>query len=184
MRLYELLQDRAAINMLKLLSERDLQKSYAVKLAEMQRQFPMFSVPAAAQRLIQAELVGADAVNNDAVLAITEKGKRFISVFDQLVAVANGQKMEKKTNGMRIQYELTMLERQMLHAVKKVAEGKTAVSIHAIARNLYPTEPGKNVGILRQQSKQLAELGLLHSRQIGKNVLVQITTQGKQILQE
>lgn len=187
MALYELLQDRLAINVLKVLHENELQKAYAVKLAEIQQQFQITQVPAAAQHLVSAGLANADAVEHDAVLTITEKGKQFISIFDQLVALSNGSGVAKKSSGMSIQYGLTPVEQRVLATAAQViaSSGKPAASLHALARALYPDEESKKkVSGIAKQVQQLEGIGLVSTEQIGKHILVRVTENGKRTIQE
>ena len=183
--LYRLLQDRAAVNMLKILYDNDGQKTYATRLAEIQQQLPMPALPASAQRLITAGLASADVVEQDAVFSITEKGKNFMQIFDQLIVLANGNSV-KKANAMSIHYALTPLEKQMLLSVEKMCtNGKPRVSLHAVAHDLYPLEePKTQIGVLQRAAQQLAELGMLRHDRIGKNILVGITDQGMRIAKE
>lgn len=185
--LYELLQDRAAVNMLKVLYDNDGQRAYATKLGHIQQRLGMPALPVSAQRLLTAGLANADAVGHDAVFSITEKGKHFIEIFDQLIAVTNGQRIGKKHNGMSIRYALTQLEKQMLVAVEKICagSGKSRISVHAVSRELYPSEePKEKVAALLRYAQQLTELGLLRHEQIGKNTLLGLTEQGSRIIQE
>src|SRR3989344_4246926 len=82
MRLYELLQYRAAINVLKALYDTEVeQRSYSINMAVLQQRFSAFgSIPAATQRLRSTGLVGADEVNGDVVVSITARGKRDIPI--------------------------------------------------------------------------------------------------------
>lgn len=184
MRLYELLQDRAAINVLKTLYDREVeQRSYSTNMATLQQRFSGFgSIPAATQRLLSAGLVGADEVNGDAVVSITAKGKRFIEIFDQLSAALNGR--PKPSNGMALRYELIPLEQQVLATAAQLLEqrGKPP-SLHAIARSLFPQEiPAKQIPGVKRCVMQLEKLGLAQTDQVGRNVFLRVTENGRKVV--
>ena len=185
MRLYELLQDRAAINVLKALYDTEVeQRSYSINMAVLQQRFSAFgSIPAATQRLLSTGLVGADEVNGDVVVSITARGKRFIEIFDQLSAALNGR--PKPPNGMALQYELVPIERQMLALAERIPQqnGKRA-SLHTIAKELYPQEiPAKKIALLKRHADQLQQLGLAQCSQVARNFFVTVTENGRRALE-
>lgn len=187
MRLYPLLQDRLAVNMLKALYDNEVERgSYAMRLADIRYRFPGNGLTASAQRLVDYGLASADAVEHDAVFSITDQGKHFIEIFDQLVTLANGT-ATKKPAGAKVRYQLTQIEKQILVLADRITEEshKPSVSAHAITRELFPNqEARKKVPAVLRHLQQLTALGLATEEKIARHTLVKVTEAGKRAIKE
>ena len=123
MGLYELLTDRAAINVLKALYDHEVREkaSYSTKLSLIKQRVGVpVSLPSL-QRLVGLELITMDLVEGEHILSLTNKGKEFIEVFDQLVELFMPHAKEEQ-KGVRVKYELTSQEKRILILAYKMSK--------------------------------------------------------------
>src|SRR3989344_2602691 len=114
--LFDVLSNRACVNVLKLLWDSEVAKksSYSVKKSEILQIIKnKEAVEDAIITLYYEMLILKEEVEGELHLSITEKGKRFIAVFDQLVALMKDEQMPQNP-AVEIKYDLTDSEEKVL----------------------------------------------------------------------
>jgi len=185
MSLYDLLTDRGAVNVLKVLYVQEVEKSgsYTMKLAEVKSEVGFsFKTDESLSILSEIGLIVVDDGENDKLLSITEKGKEFIGIFDQLKEVFDGKK--KQESKIALKYELTPLERKILVFCLKIGKevGSEYVSLKSLAEEVYPTKA--NNSTVSRYANKLCELNLLDKKKEGRNSYYKVTDKGKKTVKE
>lgn len=199
-RLYEVLNNRIAINMLKLLYEQELadKKVYAAKLSELQGLLVLVEKPQEAVDLLQkGELVTTDVITGiktemmgeetketpyeETLVSITSKGKEFIETFDQLIEVYTGETVRKRKSNVKIGYDLTTQEKRLLLATHNLAKEnkKKFVPLKKVVQTLFPKQPYKKKATTTNRAvTKLEQLNLMHKKKQKKVMVVKVTDKG------
>ncbi len=174
--LYDLLTSRPAINILKKLSDKDKDKKYAIKIRELAGDYK--KAEEAVKLLSERGLVYVE----DGLLSISEKGKKFIDIFDQLVDLSS-QKEKKRETNVEIRYDLSDFEKKTLFMLLRLQqETNRPVSLTTLSRELFPYEnyEQKKTRVSRQLNK-LEHLNLV--RKIKKReVMAEVTDTGTKVV--
>ncbi len=185
MRIYDLLTDKGAINILKLLYVQEVEKqgSFTMKLSQIKAELPFsFESKESLFKLVETRLIVLDEVPEDKLLSITEKGKEFIGIFDQLKDVFEEKKRQESR--ISLKYELTPLERRILVICLKVSKevGSKYVSLKSLSEEVYPKNA--NSSAVSRYANRLCELNLLEKKKEGRNSYYRVTEQGKKTVKE
>ena len=188
MALHEILNNRPAVNILKLLYDQEvvLKQGYTLKLSEVQKKLSYASKPInSAQILSKNGLLSLEPVEQDYVLSITEKGKHFIEVFDQLIDLMNPSQAVKKKS-VSINYNLTDLEKNILVMIYKIyKETGKGIQLKILTEELYPyQDSSKKMNAVSRYVNKLAELKLVEKKKEGRAVLLKVTNTGFKVINE
>ncbi|MBD3313773.1 hypothetical protein GF345_04995 [Candidatus Woesearchaeota archaeon] len=181
MKLYPLLTDKDAINLLKALYDNEVleKKSYTTKLSDVGSKARLKSRGTeAAEKLSSYNLIALDSVDNDYIMSITNRGKEFIEIFDQLVELMN-----PKSSGQRsisIKYELTNHEKKILILTYKMSKesGSDFIPMKMLVEELYPVNQAGKSGVVSRCISKLEEIGLMERQKQGRKTLVCVTEKG------
>ena len=187
MKLHPLLTDRTAINILKTLYNHEVieKNSYTIKLSEAGKKACCSSYPLeSAQKLSSYGLIALDAVEKDHVMSMTNKGKEFIEIFDQLVELFQPKRTGERS--VRIKYELTNQEKRILVLAYKISKesGSEMVPLKMLVQELYPYDQAGKASVVSRYISKLEELSLMQRSKEGRNVLVSVTEQGFRTIRE
>ncbi|MCX6707620.1 MAG: hypothetical protein NT001_05785 [Candidatus Woesearchaeota archaeon] len=187
MKLYPLLNDRNSVNVLKILYDNETKNknSYTLKLSEVKKAIGLSSYPKESALLLSTYgLIALDYVDNDYIVSITNKGKEFIEIFDQLVDIFKPKTVGEKS--VSIRYELTGQEKRILVMAYKISKetGRDFIPLNLIVQEIYPyNQQGKASTVSRYISK-LEEIKLMEKKKEGRNILVSVTEQGFKTIRE
>lgn len=170
MSLYDILSNRTAVRILKLLENNErINKSYSLSLAQVMHHLGLFLKPKNAIRLLKAHGLLIVEEGEEHRMGITEKGKKFVALIDELIFLIQN-KTEKRTMPFEIRYDLTPSEKRILLVLSKMQqEIGNSVQLKNLMQELYPHN-----NYLKKQSsisKELSKLEALH--------LVEKTRQGR-----
>ena len=180
MALHDILHDRAAVNALKLiyLNER-IEQKYSIELRNVKEQLPVHLEPHSLKLLQAHGLISIDSVEHKTLLAITEKGKKFIDAFDNLGTLFRPVQQKAR---VRLEYSLTPIEWQVLLLLQKIQRetGEEAIPLKVIRDELYPHHKTS----ISAYVKQLEQLNLIEKQQRGREIWLCFSAQGKKMMQE
>ncbi len=180
MALYEILQDRAAINALKLvyLNER-LEQKYVMNVRSIAAQLAFPLGQQSLQILSDHGLIAMDTAEGNVLVTITEKGKRFVEHFDKVVALF---KPSPKQSSVRLEYSLTPLEWQVLLILQKMQRetGEGIIPLKVIRDELYP----HNKTSISSYVKKLLELNLIEKQQRGREIWITFSAAGQRLMEQ
>jgi len=171
--LYDILKNRAAVNILKQLSENEFRKAYTTPASDFRGDEEAISL-LSAEKLIY---------NEDSLLSISEKGKKFIEVFDNLVSVFNEKASEKKPS-IAIEYGLSEFEKKIIFLLFRIQrETGEDVPLLFLTQELFPYEDAgrRKLRVSRELSK-LEQLNLIKKIKKERNVFAQITESGMKVV--
>jgi len=187
MALYNILTNRTSVNTLKTVYDNEIleKKGYSIKLSDINHKLNS-EVPNSAIMILEQEgLINKDEVDNDTVLSITNKGKEFIEVFDQLVELfeekkKSDNKIEGKKN-FQVKYELTNQEKRILMLTYRISKeaGMQFIELKSLVTELYPYDDYKKKisGVSRYISK-LEELKLMERKKQNRKSMIKVTENG------
>ncbi len=176
--LYDILGNRACVNILKKLYDLDVEKKYSVKISELGA-VPYNSIIT----LKEHDLVLIDKSDSDEVVSITYKGKQFIEQFDRLHKVLVSKEQPRSLD---IVYDLSDAEKKLLIVLFRVErETGMPVSLQLLTRELFPYQDynKKKQGVAKLLNK-LVELNLAEKRKDGREVYSKTSQSGIRILKE
>ena len=183
--LYDVLSNRACVNVLKLLWDSEVAKksSYSVKKSEILQIIKnKEAVEDAIITLYYEMLILKEEVEGELHLSITEKGKRFIAVFDQLVALMKDEQMPQNP-AVEIKYDLTDSEEKVLTTLyhMQIEAGKE-ISLSDLARELYPYEDyEKKKAKISSILTRLQEMNLAEKTKRERVVFASVTQSGEKV---
>jgi len=122
---------------------------------------------------------------NEYRIGITEKGKRFIALIDELINLINNQQ-KKETPHLEIKYNLSPREKRILIVLSKMQQetGK-AIQLRNLAEELYPhNNYSKKQTLLSKDLSKLDALHLIEKIREGRNVFLRTTDSGMRIVSE
>ena len=175
--LYDILTNRLAVNILKGLSENEKKKVYSANINELigrREQVDVAVVLLASEGLVYKE---------EQLLSISEKGKRFIEAFDNIVAIFRNEPDEAKEN-VEIKYDLTEFEKKVLFTLFRVyQETGEDVALSTLTQELFPYEnPEKRKLRISKELKKLEQLNLAKKIKKERNVFAEITDSGLKVI--
>ncbi len=190
MRLYDILSDRKAVCILKLLYDKEVveKSAYSFNFSDIKKELGLTGKdeePLA--NLDNAKLIGIDDVEGEKVLTITKKGKHFIEVFDQLVDLFKGEPALRNEKQVSIKYELTEIEKKILLITYKISKesGAESIPLKTITTELFPHHTYQSkAGTVSRYAKKLEEINLLCRKKEGNLSFLKITEFGIKALQK
>ncbi len=186
MQLYTLLKDRASINILKILYDNEKNKSYSMRLSDIQQKLAAPLSQFTIKNLKDAGLLTIDhqPEENITIIAITKKGKSFIGQFDRLIDAFNG--IEKKKRAYQVKYDLTDLEQRILIMTRKmISETGKPITITTLTQEVYPyQEPAKKRNTVSKYVKRLADINLLKKTSKNNKTFIDMTPSGERTIKE
>jgi CTP-dependent riboflavin kinase len=189
MSLHRLLTDRIAVRVLKTLYDEEIAKksSYTLKLEEISKKLGLEHIPDnSVANLDDNKLINLEMVEDQPILSISQKGKHFIEIFDQLVELFNAENLQPKNN-VSIKYELTNLEKRILVLTLKIGKeiGPENVSLKLLTMEIFPHEVyEKKLSTVSRYVKKLEELKLVERRKEGRLSYVKLTEKAFRIIKE
>ncbi|MBU0461698.1 MAG: hypothetical protein KJ574_03870, partial [Nanoarchaeota archaeon] len=139
--LYDILTDRTAVNMLKILYDQE-------HVAKTAHTMPFFRLNAlldhklSLQTVLRMEaggLLTAEKVEDMFIISLNTKGKDFIEQLDKLKSIIESQEKTKKEQSLKIEYDLSETDQKILVlCLKMEKEQGCPVSLESIANELYP----------------------------------------------
>ena len=186
MRMHTILKDRASINILKIMHINEYvdKKSHTLTYTQLRNKLGMPNGITSLQNLSSAGLIAKEAIEEELVLSMTSKGRKFLEQFDKLVAVYNGTKSDK--SAFKVEYDLTELEKRILlgcYTLKNDMGGE--IALLDLAKEVYPhKEPSKSKGTLSKYIKKLEGLNLMKKVMKGKKVFLDTTPSGERVAKE
>lgn len=192
MALYELLTDRAGINILKIVYNHEVREkaSYSTKLSAIKQRLSLPITLPSLQRLAGMELITMDVVEGEHILSITNKGKEFIEIFDQLVELLQPADKQEQTPGrmnVRVKYELTSQEKRILILAYKMSKesGMPFIPLKALVTELYPhTDYRTKMSTVSRYVTKLEEIQLMERKKEDRITLVKVTDRGFKTIKE
>jgi len=214
MSLYNLLSSRPAVNMLKMLYDGEVveKASYSMNLSDIKKNMRAVSgnnmplndnafnsaANSAVVILKHSELITADDIDDDIALSITNKGKEFIELFDQLIELSNPDADINRNNPKKhiaVKYGLTQQEKKILALCYKMSKesGMEYISLKELASELFPRDYKKKLSIIARDINKLKELNLMArddeakgSKKTGakKRTMVKVTDKGFKTIKE
>ncbi|MBI5398765.1 hypothetical protein HZB03_04845 [Candidatus Woesearchaeota archaeon] len=187
-RMYDILKERSAINILKVLYDHEfVQKAaHTISLAIL---CALLGVRANDMEKPLALLVRANMITkeysgdaNRTILSLRNKGKRFVEQFDILRDIFVDKKEDQKF--FQINYELTTFEKKLLALCYKMQlENATPVPLRSLALEAYPhQEPSKTTGTVSRYITKLAGLNLVKKEQQSDGLFVEVTESGEKVV--
>lgn len=175
--LYDILINRPAVNILKHLSEKDKKKKYTADAKDIARQYK--GSKDALKLLSEHGLVYAE----DDLISISEKGKKFIEIFDQLTGLFR-QKEEKRETNVEIHYEISDFEKKLLFMLLRLQqENRQPVSLTQISRELFPYEDyERKKSRISRHINRLEQLNLVRKLKQQREVRMEITETGTKVV--
>ena len=190
MKLHHLLQDRTSVRILKMLYDQEAaKKGYAMRLSYARNRLGMLLSPGSSVELLAKHgLVGIDHVGNDMIMSITDKGKEFIEIFDQLIELFDGKNKAVQAEKVRVRYELTMQEKRIIVLCYKISReiGREFVALKTLVEELYPNLPNQanRTSTVSRYVSKLEELRLMERKKEGRNSYVKVTEKGLKTIKE
>lgn len=194
MKLHRILKDRTAIRILKMLYDQEaMKKGYAMKLSYAKNRLGMVLSPGSSVELLSKfSLVGIDHVGNDMVMSITNKGKEFIEIFDQLVEIFAGKEGKEGkaafADKVKVRYELTMQEKRIIVLCYKISKeiGRDFVALKTLVEELYPNQLNQTnkTSTVSRYISRLEEIKLMEKKKEGRNSYVKVTEKGLKTIKE
>jgi len=176
--LRKILTDKFAVNILKLLYENEKKGHICSKYDDITNAFGKKNYSDSIAILDNSKLI----VREKETLTITNKGKRFITTFDQLIEAAH-QDTEPKQK-IKIIYDLPEEERKILLNLQLLSKksGDAFVSLATIAKYISGEDSSQQRESLSKAFKKMEELGIVILQE--KENLVGLTSKGKNALKE
>lgn len=172
--LYEILSNRNCVNLLKRLSENDKNKQYSTKLTDID----VNDIYGTITVLKDHELVYLE----DGLISISEKGKAFVDLIDQLKDIIE-KKEERRESNVEIHYDLTDIEKRTLLLVLKLQQetGRPS-SLASITREMFPYEHiNRKKNNVSKQLKKLEELNLIERHKVNREAYFEMTFAGMKL---
>ncbi len=189
MALYDILANRPCIWILKQLYDQETaeKKVYTMNLSKIGEKTGL-KEKAARFVLILSEnkLVHIDDVENDKVICLTQKGKDFFKQFERLKIVFEGKEEIMQKKMVRIEYDLTELEkRTLIMAYRMGKETGGLISVKDLIKEMYPYENNsKKTAPVSKNIAKLVKLNLLSKTKIMKENFISLTDAGKRTIKE
>lgn len=201
-KLHEILSNRIAVNILKLLYEQEMsdKKTYVAKLSQLQSLLVLVDPPFVAVELLRkAELITTETITGvqqvypeqqaipstssyqDTILSITTKGKEFIESLDHLIEVYTGEMPQKNRKRFFISLELSRDEKRLLLALCKLVRqgGVNRPTMKLLTQAVFPSQPvAKKLGLVERLVNKLEQLNMLHQKKDKKGAYLLVTPKG------
>lgn len=187
MSLYEILNERGCMNLLKELYDVQfiLKTAHTLKLSEVALKLPKkLNLHKSLAFLSQAELVDVEKLEHDTIISMTNKGKAFFSQFDALKKVLENE--ITKVEGPRIEYGLTDLEKRILILCYKIqSEIGTLVPLRMLTQEVYPhKDPSNRIGAISRYVSKLQELQLMEKVKTEQKSFAKVTETGERVINQ
>jgi hypothetical protein len=192
MQLRDLLTDFAAVNILKLLYDRELKNNsiYSIKLSNIIKKFINFqNIDISINNLKRFELINIDSLKEDKIISISAKGKHFMDIFDKLVQITENKKLtenKKNQKSFQIKYNLTPKEKKIMVVLFKLSKeiGDKPVLLQDLTREIYPANGDKNTPTIKRYTTKLAKLNLIEKLEIKSQQHLKLTPTGERTIKE
>ena len=190
MGLFDILKDRGSVNILKQLYNQEvvLKTGYTMKISDIQRKIQFQNMTDSADILAKNGLISLEIVEKEHIVSITEKGKHFIEVFDQLVDLFNVSKISGKPEGksVKIKYNLVEIEKKIMVMVYKITkETGRGVDLKTLTSEIYPYHDYKTrVGTVSRYVNKLSDLKLIDKAKDGRSSTMKLTNTGFKVMNE
>ncbi len=190
MSLRDILTDKNSINILKALFDKEvvLKEKLTADLDYIKKKATLFGNEDISLDILNKEgLILMDNIKGKVNLAITDKGKQFLLVFDQLVRLTHKKVEPKKQESFKIEFNLTKMEKKLLIIVYKMNKesGGKSIPLQVLAEEIYPGESIKNKSsTVSSYVGKLCSLQLLLKEKHGRETLINITERGEKTIKD
>jgi predicted transcriptional regulator len=185
MSLFEVLRDRAAINILKVLYDNSQQSKskHTMLFTDIVKKIP-FKVPTKAIFILtKHKLIQSDILEKEYIISLSSKGKEFIQILDELKEILVDKK-EKKHNA-HINYSLTESEKRILVMIKRISNeiGPNNITLKNLTIELFPHEVyEKKSRLVTRYITKLQQLKLVERSRKGRESAIKLTESGERTI--
>ncbi|MFC1691386.1 hypothetical protein ACFL0W_04355 [Nanoarchaeota archaeon] len=189
MQLHTLLNDRTAVCALKKVYDHEVieKSSYTTKQSFIEESIGMTNISDSLANLEKFGLVSSEKVEGELILSITEKGRHFIEIFDQLVELFSSKPVKIVSQSVKVKYELTDLEKKILVFASKISKesGKEFILLRTLTQEIYPYQQvSRKISTISRYVKQLEQLNLLERKKKGRETIIKVTDNGDRIIKQ
>jgi len=183
--LYDVLSSRACVNLLKILYDNEVlrKNSYSLKKSEILQSIrDKGAVDSAIITLAYEALILKEEAEGELHISITEKGKKFIALFDQLIALIKEEEVISAPK-VEIKYDLTDAEKRILLTLYQMQkETGKEISLSDLARELHPYEDyEKKKTKISNILTRLQEMNLAEKTKKERVVYASVTQSGEKV---
>ncbi|MEM4336705.1 MAG: hypothetical protein QXG86_01750 [Candidatus Woesearchaeota archaeon] len=182
--LYDVLSNRACVNILKIIYDNESQNKnvYSIKKSEILKKIKnKKDIEDAIITLSYEMLILKEEVEGELHISITEKGKRFIEIFDQLVSLMKDEPITRPS--VEIKYDLTEIEKKILGTLYRMqVESAKEISLSDLSRELYPYDDyEKKKSKVSSALTRLQSLNLIRKIKNNRTVYASVTDSGEKV---
>ena len=187
MRLYDILVDRIAVNMLKILYDQE----YVSKTAHT---MPFFRLNALLDgrltldivlKIESAGLIAAEKVEEMFIISLNQKGKEFIEQLDVLRRLVEAPAENKKAKAFKIEYDLAPVDQRLLVLCYKMQhEVGGSVSLEALASEMYPKNSAAKKCVVSRYLNKLIKMNLLKKDVVSKEAMFSVSSSGERVIKD
>ena len=177
---YEILKDRGAVRILKLLYDNEVisKKSYSLELSFINEALGPVQLNSV-NVLIKYGLIVSDDGENGKILSITEKGKQFITILDQIIFLLTKKEVKKEAS-IAVTYDLTDTEEKILLVLSKMQkETGDLVQLKSLTQEIGHYK--KSISLSKPIAR-LEQIGLVYKIKKDKAVLLSVTESGEKVI--
>jgi len=183
--LYDVLSSRACVNLLKILYDNEVlrKNSYSLKKSDILQSIrDKGAVDSAIITLAYEALILKEEAEGELHISITEKGKKFIALFDQLVVLMKEEEVISAPK-VEIKYDLTDAEKRILLTLYQMQkETGKEISLSDLARELHPYEDyEKKKTKISNILTRLQEMNLAEKTKKERVVYASVTQSGEKV---
>ncbi len=185
MALYDILRNRTAVWLLKVLHDNEVyRKSYSLSAEDLAFRAMLNGLDQTDLMLLEGHgLIGVERHDGRASYTITHKGIKFVQTLDSLKNVLDNSHVaqEKKVN---VKYDLHDMEKKILLVLHQLSKGKHGHSVELtdVSKKLYKSKRvPPNVA---KHADNLSKLNLIDKRKKGEKMSVALTMTGMRVLNE
>jgi DNA-binding MarR family transcriptional regulator len=186
MRMHSILSDRTSVNILKMMHDNEYvqKKSHTMTYSQLRDRLEIAQCVKSLRNLSDSGMIAKQAVHEELVLSMTEKGRKFVEQFDKLVLVFNGVKEEQ--HAYNVHYELTEMENKiLLNMFKMKSEVGAEIALEDVALEVYPhKEAAKSKSAVSKHLKKLEQLHLVTKNVKQNRAFLDMTQSGERVARE
>lgn len=188
MGLYEILTNRSAVWILKVLHDNEVhKKAYMIRSSDLAHASNPPKLPEDAISVLQSHnLISTEMINDERIFSITQKGAKFIETFDQLVSVMNHkvqmQIKQPAQQKVRVEYGLNAFEKKILESIMILQKKKKSqyLELGEVSHHMYKTK--RTPPTVSKAVNSLHDLNLIEKKKSGEKFSVALTPSGLKVL--
>lgn len=188
MGLYEVLTNRNAVWILKVLHDNEVhKKSYMIRSSDLAHSTNPPILPEDAISVLQSHnLISTEMINGERIFSITQKGAKFIESFDQLVSVMNHKASvpihQPAQQKVRVEYGLNDFEKKIMETIMVLQKKKKSqyLELGDVSHHMYKTK--RTPPTVSKAVNNLSDLNLVEKKKSGEKFSVALTPSGLKVL--